>query len=86
MISKYREEIKFFQFKDFIIVILVLLLLAIFNYSFDKEDQLKNMELEITNLNNEVNGKKFELNRATFEIESLRQKLKKDNQFKNIFN
>lgn len=86
MISKYREEIKFFQFKDFIIVILVLLLLAIFNYSFDKEDQLKNMELEITNLNNEVNGKKFELNRATFEIESLRQQLKKDNQFKNIFN
>ena len=79
MISKYREEIKFFQFKDFIIVILVLLLLAIFNYSFDKEDQLKNMELEITNLNNEVNGKKFELNRATFEIESLRQQLKKDN-------
>lgn len=79
MISKYREEIKLFQFKDFIIVILVLLLLAIFNYSFDKEDQLKNMELEITNLNNEVNGKKFELNRATFEIESLRQQLKKDN-------
>lgn len=79
MIYKYRDEIKMFQFKDFIIVVLVLLLLAIFNYSFDKEDQLKNMELEITNLNNEVNGKNFELNRATFEIESLRQQLKKYN-------
>lgn len=79
MIYKYRDEIKMFQFKDFIIVVLVLLLLAIFNYSFDKEDQLKNMELEITNLNNEVNSKRFELNGATLEIESLRQQLKKDN-------
>lgn len=79
MRSKYREEIQLFQFKDFIIAMLVLLLVACFNSYFDKEDQLKNMELEITNLNNEVNGKEFELNRATFEIELLRQQLKKDN-------
>lgn len=73
---KYREEIELFQIRDFIIAILVLLLLASFNSYFDKEDQLKNMELEITNLKNEVNGKDFALNQATFQIELLSQQLK----------
>lgn len=73
---KYREEIKLFQLKDFIIAILVLLLLASFNSYFDKEDQLRNMELEITNLKNEINGRDFALNQATFQIELLNQQLK----------